>query len=434
MSRETYGEGTATYSSTGKTTIHAFDGDVTFIAATKNKWSGKENGITEHNYVAPEKKEEEAKKEAKESVKEIELLTVLDDGSANDLSGKLQSGMILGKSYQFKIKSYAKDTPKDKSVIKWMLKYHSLSEDKWVEIPLSLKGDNIKIKMNEEDMCGQFVYIRAYLNDPETEGELKVWKHNRFRMLDRQQLVIETDLRANISSAIDQGGSSLCGIAVVGYYLARDQPKVYSKFISDMHRRGIAIIESNNYIVEIDKDEHLIQYKQSDKKFPTDSFRTGKMLTADFIFLVVIKDFLNNVFDYDPDDENVGEFVEGSTGLTLPGEVASIMKNIANYSDVINDTNLITSKWQSASTSAEKLQKKLTDGYKIGILIDSDNFTKSFKSKLTVPTHWVGLLNITNDEKSKQISITVFTWSSIRVWTVSYDLFEDGYFGYVGGK
>jgi hypothetical protein len=80
------------------------------------------------------------------------------------------------------------------------------------------------------------------------------------------------------------------------------------------------------------------------------------------------------------------------------------------------------------------LQKKLTDGYKIGILIDSDNFTKNFKSKFTVPTHWVGLLNITNNEKLEQISITVFTWSSIRVWTVSYDVFEDGYFGYVGGK
>jgi hypothetical protein len=202
--------------------------------------------------------------------------------------------------------------------------------------------------MNEEDICGRFAYIRAYINDSENEGELKVWKHNRFRMLDRQQLVIETGLRANISSAIDQGGSSLCGIAVVGYYLARNQPKVYSNFVSDMHRRGIAIIESNNYIVEIDKDQHLIQYKQSDKRFPTDSFGTGKMLTADFIFLVVIKDFLNNVFDYNPDDENVGKFVEGSTGLTLPGEIASIMKNIGNYNDIINNTNLISSKWQSA--------------------------------------------------------------------------------------
>lgn len=130
MSRETYCEGIATYSSTGKTTIHAFDGDVTFIAATKNRWSGKENGIAEHNYVAPEKNKEEPKKEGKESVKEIELLTALDDGSANDQSGKLQPGMIFGKAYQLKVKSYAKDTPKDKSTIKWMLKYHSLSENK----------------------------------------------------------------------------------------------------------------------------------------------------------------------------------------------------------------------------------------------------------------------------------------------------------------
>ena len=79
-------------------------------------------------------------------------------------------------------------------------------------------------------------------------------------MLDRQLLIIETGLRANISGSIDQGGSSLCGIAVVGYYLSRDQPKIYSEFVLDMHRKGETTIQSNKYKIEIDKDEHLIKY------------------------------------------------------------------------------------------------------------------------------------------------------------------------------
>ena len=384
--------------------------------------------------VSFNKPEDPPKKKAETKVKEIELLTDLDDGSANDGSGGLQKGIVYGKSYTFKVKTYTAGEPKSKSLVKWMYKYHNLLENKWVEVYSKKTGENYTIHFNEEEMCGRFVYVIAYIEDEKEEGELKVWKHNRFRMLARQLLIIETGLRANISSAIDQGGSSLCGIAVVGYYLARDKPKVYNKFVLDMHRKGEVTIEANKYKIEIDKDEHLIKYKTTDKKYPDGSLGLGKMLTADFVFLVTIKDFLNNIFDYNPDDEHVGEFVEGGTGLTLPGEVASIFKNIANYSEVINDTNLITSKWQSASNSADELEKKLNDGYRIGLLIDSDNFTKNSKSKFTIPTHWVGLLKVANDKKSDQISITVFTWSSIRTWTVSYSVFRDGYFGYVGGK
>ena len=402
------------------------------IAGGKFTQNGK-NGV--NNDINEERK---PVKTETTQVKSIELITELDDGSANDGSGGLQKGMVFGKKYSFKVTEYTNEEPKDKSKIKWMIKYHSpeLSKDKWVEIPSTITGENYTIFANEKDMCGRFAYIRAYIDNEKEEGELKIWKHNRFRMLDRQILVIETGLRANISSAIDQGGSSLCGIAVVGYYLARDQPKVYSKFVLEMHRRGDVTIDDNNYKVEIDKDEHLLKYKPSDKKYPNGSLGLGKMLTADFVFLVTIKDFLNNIFDYDPDDENSGGLVEGGTGLTLPSEVASIFKNIANYSDVINDTNLLTSKWQSASSSADELEKKLNDGYRIGLLIEVTNFLENKIDLVSwsKPSHWVGLLKIVNDKKSEQISITVFTWSSIRTWTVSYDVFKNGYFGYVGGK
>ena len=77
---------------------------------------GEENGI-----IFEEPKDAPKKEGVKESVKEIELLTPLDDGSANDQSGGLQKGMIFGKTYQFKIKSYTKEVPKDKSIIKWMI-------------------------------------------------------------------------------------------------------------------------------------------------------------------------------------------------------------------------------------------------------------------------------------------------------------------------
>jgi len=419
-----------TITKTTKRAHHMYsEGSIVFNSGKTITEVGEENGI-----IFAEPKDAPKKEGVKESVKEIELLTPLDDGSANDQSGGLQKGMIFGKTYQFKIKSYTKEAPKDKSIIKWMLKYHSLSQNKWIEIPLSLKGDTVKITMNDEDMCGRFAYIRAYINDSETEGELKVWKHNRFRWFDRNQLKQEIEDRIINSSLIDQGGSSMCGIAVVGFNFAREQGEAYRNFVLDIHRMGKAKNQLTGYELLIDQDEHLLKYKLTDARYPSDSTSVKKMAVADFIFLICIKDNLNLIFDYDPDGANAGGLVEGGTGLTLPNEVASIMRNIANYQDVINDTNLITSRTRGASIWAKKLQDKLNQGYRIGLLIDSDNFSKNKKSTFTVPTHWVGLININSNDTTELVDVEVYTWGGTRKWILSYDVFKDGYFGYIAGK
>ncbi|KIA84137.1 hypothetical protein [Kaistella jeonii] len=64
----------------------------------------------------------------------IKLLTALDKGSKNDGTGKnLQVGMIYGKTYKFKVTAYTNNPPPDKKKIKWKYKYHSLSQNKWIE-------------------------------------------------------------------------------------------------------------------------------------------------------------------------------------------------------------------------------------------------------------------------------------------------------------
>ena len=79
----------------------------------------------------------------------------------------------------------------------------------------------------EKEMCGRFIYIRAYIDDEKTEGKLKIWKHNRFRWFDKQQLKQEIKDRIADSFLIDQVSSSMCGIAVVGFYFAREQGETY---------------------------------------------------------------------------------------------------------------------------------------------------------------------------------------------------------------
>lgn len=47
-----------------------------------------------------------------------------------------------------------------------------------------------------------------------------------------------------------------------------------------------------------------------------------------FVFQFLLKDYSNDIFDYNPDNPNSGSMIEGGTGLTLPSEVEGMMKNI----------------------------------------------------------------------------------------------------------
>ncbi|WP_345990827.1 hypothetical protein AAEU33_02370 [Chryseobacterium sp. Chry.R1] len=371
-------------------------------------------------------------------VKSIKLISVLDDGSLNDGSKtiKEKSGLVYGKTYTFKVETYTNDAPKDPSMIRWAVSYTDTETGKFYKNALEgpNTGEEISITFNDANGCGNNLEIKAYINDVDNEGKLTLFKHNRFRFFDRKTLKSEIQQRMNTGKDIDQGQSSMCAIALIGHFLAIQKPSDYEKIILDMHRTGEAIVPSTQYKIKLDKDEHLIKVKDSDASYPNNS-NGGKMSYADFIFLFTIKDYLNSVFDYDPDGTSAGGFVEGGTGLTLPHEVASMMKNILSYTDVKNETNLVTSKWASAKNSANELSGLLTSGYSIGLLITAGNFQNNSKGTFTIPNHWVGLKGVTLDEKNEKVILTLFTWGDIsKVWTVSFDPFEDGYFGYVAGK
>jgi len=446
MSRETYCEGIATYTSTGKTTIHAFDGDVTFIAATKNRWSGKEDGITEHNYVAPEKKEEEAKKTSKETVKEIELLTDLDDGSANDQSGGLQKGMIFGKSYQFKVKSYAEETPKDKSVIKWMLKYHSLSENKWIEIPLALKGDTVKITMNEEDICGRFAYIRAYINDSETEGELKVWKHNRFRWFDR--MIVEEEIKERTDDKkpwlVNQAGTSLCGMACIFYLFAKEKPNEYKKFVKELFRTGEATL--NKYTVKPSEDLFKKETKMQMVKGKniTSAKSTGGMPLVDFVTMAGTRNTDNS--SYKGGDEMI-------QAINWPPLMIELCEKLLGYDDVsskgvYNPIKPLIYTSYDIKVKIEDINKQIRSGYRLILMIDAD-LIDDVSDMSSLDLHWVVLeseikeVQMLNKNSSidYELDFSVYTWGTEPFGTTKYlkapiskKHFINNYNGYVKVK
>nr|WP_315032606.1 hypothetical protein [uncultured Chryseobacterium sp.] len=371
-------------------------------------------------------------------VKSIKLISNLDDGALNDGSRtiKEKSGLVFGKTYTFKVESYTNDTPKDLSMIHWAVSYTDTETGKVYKNVLEStpSGDQVSITFKDPNGCGNNLEIKAYINDADNEGKLTLFKHHRFRFFDRQALKSEIQQRMNTGKDIDQGQSSMCAIALIGHFLAIQNPAEYEKIILDMHRKGEATVSATQYKIKLDSDDHLVEMKDTDAQYPKNS-SGGKTSYADYIFLFSIKDYLNGVFDYDPDGPSAGGFVEGGTGLTFPNEVEKMMKNILGYKDVKNETNLATSKWASAKNSANELSQLLTDGYSVGLLITAENFQHNTKGVFTIPNHWVGLKSITIDEAGGKIVLTLFTWGDIsKVWTVLYDPFEDGYFGYVAGK
>ncbi|ENA1795604.1 hypothetical protein ABF176_002451, partial [Flavobacterium psychrophilum] len=133
-------------------------------------------------------------------VKKVKLITKLELGSKNDKLGNFQKGMVFGKEYTFQVTEYENETPTSKKLTKWQIRYHSPkdSKNKWIDVPIKkdgieIKGDKVTITMDEKDMCGRFVYIRAYIDDPKTEGEHKEWKHNRFRWFDR--MIVKEEIK-----------------------------------------------------------------------------------------------------------------------------------------------------------------------------------------------------------------------------------------------
>ncbi len=371
------------------------------------------------------------------AVEEIECISDLDEGSNNQGDGGTQNGFIYGKEYEFKIKKYRDDRlPSEdmKKKIIWEYSYKN-DNDELITNTIASSGETFKLKIDNLEMLGKEISICAYLGKQRRDGKLDVFCHNRFRYFDRKIVNQQISKRKNSPWKIDQGGSSLCGVALAGFYLARDNFDIYEDYIKEIHRKGSYLFKATDYQIKIDSDEHLIKYKTSDSKYPEQSYSKAPMEEIDFIFLLTIKDNLNTVWDYDPDNGNVGGFIEGGTGLTLPNEIETIFEKINNFNDVIDETNLITSKWFNSSDSVSELKKLIKDNYKIAILIEGSSFQSNKKASFSVPTHWVGVLDIIDNSKNKEIQVLVYTWGTkYKKWKMSYDVFKDSYYGYIAGK
>lgn len=315
-------------------------------------------------------------------VKSIKLLTPLDNGSANE-SGeknrtKTQPGMVFGKTYKFKVDAYTNLPPQDKKKIKWKYKYHSLSQNKWIEYTSKITGEEYGLVMNEKDMCGRTLHVMAYINDDESEGYLKVWCHNRFRWFNR--IIFEAELKERTEDKkpwkVNQSSTSLCGMACIFYIFAKEQPDAYKKFAKELFRTGEAT--HNNYTAK--PSEELFEKKINTRGYPMD---TGSMPLIDFVTMAGTRN---------TDNPKYKGGNEEFQAINWPWVMKNLSSKLLGYSDV-KDRGIYNP--VKGSTGLINVEKKLAEidnyykqGYKVILMIDSDLIQDIFDFK-SVDYHWI---------------------------------------------
>lgn len=368
-------------------------------------------------------------------VKKIKIMTPLDKGSRNDNTGKNfdQEGMIFGKTYTFQVESYTNGSPKDKKLIKWKYKYHSLSQNKWIEVNSSKTGDTYSIYMNEKDICGRTLHVMAYINDEKSEGYEKVWHHNRFRWFDRQIVYKQAEDRAKDPWKINQESSSLCGMAALYYTLIKKDPNLYLKIVKELFRTGECRL--NDFVIK-PHDEALSMYNMDPR---SSDYRTVSMPYVDWIVLATTRSRESFFFDnlvYKGVEKGSMDMIKA---VNWPDMMKKMTQKVAGYANVniIGLSKILIQQkkrplggriYDAFSDSdfqhLKDMQSKYEQGHKIMMMIDS-NMIKNVKSysysDIFNNSHWVvyegGLTfydeknNITTDfDEVKNVSFKIYTW------------------------
>ena len=331
---------------------------ITNIAGTRFIQNAKEGIINDVNEPRKPIKTESTQ------IKEIELLTTLNEGSANDGTGGMQKGMVFGKAYEVRVKSYTNGEPKDKSKIKWIVKYHSLSKNKWIEIHPKNTGENYHMGADVKEMCGRYIYVGAYIEDIETKVEMKIWKHNRFRYFDRQIVEKEIEERTYGKKPwkIDQSGTSLCGMACIFYLFAKEQPENYKKFAKELFRTGEASF--NKYTVKpsnevLNKKPYIQGFPVSNRKY---------MPLIDYITMAGTRNTDNP--SYKGGDEEF-EAINWTPLLTTLSEDLLGYKDVSS-SGAYNPIANIAYSSDLIEIKIDDINKQIRDGYRMILMIDSD--------------------------------------------------------------
>jgi hypothetical protein len=232
-------------------------------------------------------------------------------------------------------------------------------------------------------------------------------------------------LRARIADPTtqNQGAASLCGPAVLFYCILKNSPELYVKYVIDLYTNGSAKIGTLN----VTPSKNCRSYQPTPEKISA----------VDWIALASLRDSENTLSDYSSADDK-------RAGITMPSTLASWFRAVG-YRDVRDVTNILRNKGHNEIDSC---LLQLKQGREICLFVNAKLLNDPKNSGFfTFPDHWVVLTagtvvdpRGTGDSPAApaadvSVSITVYTWGSLRrippSETLLLDDFSGNFFGYV---
>jgi hypothetical protein len=215
---------------------------------------------------------------------------------------------------------------------------------------------------------------------------------------------------------MDQATSSLCGPAVLNFWVARTSPQAYETYVRTLYHDGVGTLGAGLVVRPGHDCRHV---------------RPTHLHAADWVALACLRDSENSVFDYDDEDDAVA-------GITLPSTLAGWMGRVGAGA-ITNETNLYFTKGEENLREANQLKRA---GRAVCLLINGDaveyenlrDTTKRgfFSQTFTIPNHWVALTSDIDFQDGK-VTFSVFTWGTIRVvGPLPIGVWLQSYYGYVG--
>lgn len=389
------------------------------------------------------------KVKAKIIVETIECIMELHEGSDNTGTGTpngvsgIQKGFIYPKLYKFKVSKFTEDsivTRLTKKNVIWEYSYTTEAGDLISVSRKTLQGDNFSLKIDKLEMCGRDIKILAYIENKEKEGKLEIFCHHRFRHFDRATFLQQITDRVGRPFLINQGSTSLCGIACIFYLLAHKDSGGFAKLAEELHRTGKTTY--NKYTIKPTL-HRMYDANPADASHPS-------MPAADWVVMASTRS-KESLFDY------VGKQGQDASAINWPWLMTRLGRSLVGYKDIEFDLYKIRKSYiQDMLGSTEKLRilnedinNDFLNGYKIILMIDAGMITND--STATVADfneyHWIvyeGNLTMidstrtptTNYDDVHTISFDCFTWGANPITSrtstgIRMEVFRNNYYGYI---
>ncbi|MFC7419214.1 hypothetical protein ACFQNF_04925 [Iodobacter arcticus] len=359
--------------------------------------------------------------------KKIQFLTELDKGSGNDGTGNsISKAMLYDHRYNIEVCLFNGEKLPNSEDYKWAIEYVSPSTPgKAIRRDLKQQGARIGLEIDDIDYCGCELSIQAYTDSPEKFIELKQLVHHRFYWVDKKRIDKQIQERKSEPWRIDQGSSSLCGMAALYYVTIKNSADRYQKIAQDLHRMGECTIDGfrikpSAKMYEIDLANH-------------DGYKRMRMWEVDWIVLAGTRSSESNLGYHGLESGSWDQYA----AINWPGMMEELVKKIGGYKqtkavDVGLATPLIQNAFLSNSRDPTKdlpkldeMDKSYREGKQVLMMIDASMLSDRSGYKLSdiAQSHWIVYEGgMAKDSINQRVKFKVFSWGWDPSTGISYDI------------